>query len=72
MSIEFEADRMSDLTGKSFNRCFDELYEQDIIERQRYEEEARKYHEDEMRELWEAEMREQYEADMKEAENGTV
>ena len=62
MNIEFEAERLSWLTGKSYNRCLDDLYEDQMIEQIRYEKEARAQ--------YEAELHEQYEADMSKGEEG--
>ena len=56
MNIEFEAERLSWLTGKTYNRCLDDLYEEQMIERMRYEKEARQQYEAEMREAYEAEV----------------
>jgi hypothetical protein len=75
MSIEFEAEIRSELTGRSYNRCLDELYEEQnnlyedqMIQQMRYEKEAREQYEAEMREVYkhEEELIEQHEAKMRE------
>jgi len=55
MNLEFQAEIRSELTGKPYNQCLDEIYDEQITERMRYEKEARAQ--------YEAEMREQYKAD---------
>jgi hypothetical protein len=57
----FEAERCSELTGKSFNRCLDEIYEEEMsarqtmeeAERQHFEQEMQKHYEEELRQYWE-------------------
>jgi len=63
MNIEFEAERLSWLTGKSYNRCFDELYEEQMIEQIRLEKEARAHYEAELREQYETDKGEGYESE---------
>jgi hypothetical protein len=56
----FEAERRAELTGKSFNRCLDEIYEEEMIARQtmekaeyqHYEYEMQKHYEEESRQYW--------------------
>jgi hypothetical protein len=57
----FEAERRAELTGKSFNRCLDEIYEEEMIARQEMEEAERQHFEQEMREHYEEESRQYWE-----------
>jgi hypothetical protein len=41
----FEAERRAELTGKSFNRCLDEIYEEEMSARQTMEEAECQYYE---------------------------
>jgi hypothetical protein len=51
----FEAERRAELTGKSFNRCLDEIYEEEMAERQTMEEAERQHYEQEMQKYYEEE-----------------
>jgi hypothetical protein len=59
------------LTGKSFNRCLDEIYGEEMIARQEMEEAERQHFEKEMREHYEEESR-QYWEQMESKEAGGV
>ena len=62
MNMEFQAEIRSELTGKSYNQCLDEIYDEYLIEQMRYEKEVRAQCEAELREQYETDKGEGYES----------